>query len=581
MEKKSLLKKVIFKSSQSLRITVRLVLMVLVIWCFSILLLNKGTTYFQWFITDVEGLRVTLGSIFQGLASFFAIVVSVSLLVAQLAHGSFSPRLMPNFLRDRTFLSFVFLFIGTLTLNAILLSLLTEENAYLLIPLILLDLILSTASFISVIPVSFALLNSAHPMKIGWDLIERFNGKYFEGIYQNGTRDFIDDINLPPLQSLIIKSLREADTDYAQKLIGSLRAKLEGHITDDNAVSFANYFDSFFKKISFVASQENEEGVLQQIVFTNEALEKKAAKSKKYLSDTDTRYEASFARNILFVIELCIKNRHDRTLGLAQGAMWRLQEAIITSIPPDNEIADFRTILHLRHKNRPETNNQDIHYANERIFEYIKGVYFSSNSIMAIEALRQHNSEALHHFTRDIFRSRHSLGKLGKSTHREVIHRIAYSEFFNLSRISHLAIKNNINIAEDVAVGLQEAQDFLMEVSPKLIESYVDLLGQLMIEVTERDVRSDDPNTLFFWSGVVLRGFLHQEPANIPIKILEYFEKVLEILQKKQGASSNPMLKTMEETICEEIASVRNYKNCDATIQSKAEIILAKLPKTK
>ncbi len=579
MGKHPFLRKKIFNSSRSLRITIWLSLLAVALWCISLFLLNYNKENFSWFVSDIESLRVLLGSVFQGLASFFAIIVSVSLLVAQLAYGSFSPRLMPNFLKNKTFLVTIFLFIGSLTLNAILLWSLTESTVSNLLPLIILDFVLSLSAFISIIPTTFVLLGSAHPMKIGWDLVQRFNDDYFKEIpFDNGS---VNDESLPMLQSLIIKSIREADTDYAQRLIGSFRDALESHINDQNAVVYAGYFDSFFKKIIFTASQENEERILQQLLYINEGLEKKVSKSRRYLSDSDTRYEASFVRNILYIIELSIKNRHDRTLGLAQGAMYRLQEVLVQSIPADDEIATFRTTDHFRNKKEGEIGNKDVHYANERIYEYISRVYFESNSAMAMEALRLHNTEALHHFVRDIFRSRYTLDKLDKTKHKRVIERIAYSEFFSLSRLSHLATKSNVSIADDIAVGVHEARDFYLEVDPKLAEMYVDLLGQLMIDVTEREIPSSDPNSTFFWAGVALRMFLHPAPPQIPIKLLEYFEKILAILKRKQELSSSPLLEKMKETICEEIASVRNYKESDPSILKKAEDILARYPDVK
>lgn len=567
----------IFSSTRSARVSIRLSLLVVVIWCLAIILLNRNVNLFQWLILDVESLRALFGSLFQGLASFFAIVISVSLLVTQLAYGSFSPRLMPNFLRDRTFLMVVFLFIGALGLNLVILLLLTEGTVSNLILLIVLDLIVSLAALISVIPASFELLNSAHPMKIGWKLTERFNKDYFIEIPFAGNT--LTDESLPMLQTLIVKAIRDADSDYARCLLGSFKAKVEAHLNDENAVLYAGYFDSFFKKIAFVASEENEEGVLQQLVFANEALEKKVSKSKPYLSSSDMRSEGSFARNILYIIELSIKHRHTQVIGRAHGAMYRLREAVLASMPPDDEISTFRTFNHFRNnKVGGRVDNKDIHYSNARIFEYINGVYFQSNSVLATEAMRLNNPEATRGFIRDIFHSRHALEKLDKSKHKEVIKRIAYADFFNLSELSHLSLKNSVSISDEVAVGIQEAIHFFLEIEVNLVESYIDLLGQLMIETTEREIPNADPTSMFYWAGVAFRMVLHPAPIHLPIKILEYFEKVLVILKNRQLKSSSPILEKMKKTICEEIVSVQNYQDTDNRIVQKTEDILAQYP---
>lgn len=575
----SRLKKRIFNSSRVTRLSIRITLLVVAIWCLSLFFLNRNATYFLWFVSDVESLRVLLGSIFQGLASFFAIVISVSFLVVQLAHGSSSPRLIPNFLGSRSFLIVIFLFLGALSLNLFLLSFLSEQTIRNLFPLVILDLVTSLVALISVIPASFVLLSFAHPVKIGVELIDKFNDEYFRGIPYN-TETSPNDGSLPPLQSLIVKSIRDADTDYAQRLLGSFEERIVTHLNDDNAVLYSSYFDSFFKKVSSVASEENEESILQQIIYINEGLEKKVSKSKKYLSSSDTRYEGSFARNILSIINLSVEKNHNRVLWKACGAMSRLREIIVQSIPPDEEIASFRTIKHFRDEGKGEIKNTHLHYTNEMIFEYIKEVYFESNSSIALKALQARNQEVARYFVREIFRTRYDLNKLDQSKYMEVVSRIAFSDFYNLSSLSHLSVKSNFSVSDEVAVGIQEAIDFFLEVDKTLAESYVDLLGQLMIETTEREVLNSDPNAMFYWAGVTLR-MLMWRGKNIPalsIKLLDYFEKVLKIISEKQKTSSSPILQRNKETIYKEVASVRNYKEegADMLILQRAEEILAK-----
>lgn len=569
------------QSSPAFRLGLQTTLLAIDIWLISIFLLNFQGAKFLWFVSDIDSLRGLLGSIFQGLASFFAIVISVSLLVAQLAYGSFSPRLMPNFLKNRSFLGVVFLFIGALSSNLITLSLLSENTLHALTPLIIIDLILSLIALISVVPVSFILLSSAHPMNIGWDLIQKFDERYFKNIPAFNTNTSLSDDNLPLLQSLIVKSIRDADTDYARRLLGSFSKKIENHLGNDNAISYSSYLGGFFKKISFVASEEKEEDILQQIVSINEALEKKASTSPKYLSDFDTKYEGSFARNILYVMSLSIEKNHDQVLGKSLGAMNRLRENIIQYIPPDDEIANFITIKHFRDKRSGEIKNDSLHYTNERIFEYAKQVYFESSVSLASEALQSKNPELVHSFVRDAFTTRYDLEKLDYSKHKEAVENIAFSSFFSLSRLSQLAIKKDTNISDDLAIGVEESRDFFITVDPRLAESYVDLLGEVMIETTEHRILNGDPNATFYWAGVALRMLLTRAPINIPMKLLGYFEKLLDVISERQTKSSSPILEKMKETICREVASVKKYKDSDPSILKKAETILAQHPEVK
>lgn len=578
MKKDSPLHRQVFKSNRLQRLSIRTVLFVACIWILAILVSNINTLSFSWFGSDIESLRNLLASVFQGLASFFAIIISVSLLVSQLAYGSFSPRLMPNFLKNKYFQASIFLFFGAISLNLILLSLLSGNTLNNLIYLINFDLLLSLVALLSVVPATFALLSSAHPMNIGLDLVERFDDEYFEKLSSRESRDLDDDC-LPLLQALIVKSLRDADTDFARRLLGSFVGSVESHLDDDNAKTFVNYFDSFFKKVSFVASQEKEEGVLKQLIFANESFETKVCKSKKYLSSSHSMFDGSFVRNITSIIELSVKNDHDQVIWTAYGALARLRQKTIQSIPADNEISTFRTITSLRDKKEMDDKNTSEHFTNESIYEYIKKAYFESNISLASIALERHSSDALHHIVGEIFRTRYDLEKLDLNKHREAVKSIAYSNYFGLSKLSQSALKKHLSIASEIANGVFEARDFFLNIDPKLAESYADLLGEQIIEITERDIIDSDPTTTFYWTGVALRMSLTKNtPIAIPMKLLISFEKVLKIVHDRQLNSPSPILGRMKETVCREIASVRKYKEADETVLKKSEEILAKYP---
>lgn len=582
MKNNSVMNKRILNTTAPIRILIWLTIIVIIIWFLSLVFLNKNQTSFSWFLSDINSLRALFGSLFQGLASFFAIVISVTLLVAQLAYGSFSPRIMPNFLRDSSFLSLIFLFITALCIDLVLLLFLTENTLHNFFILIVLGLFLSITALISVVPVSFMLLRSAHPMKIAREVIDRFNDEYFKKIDSSTREALMNDGDLPLIQSLIVKALRDADTDYAMRLLGSFEAQIIAHLNDDNAVNYSNYFSSFFKKIIFVASQENEESVLEQMVFMNEAFETKVIKSNAYLSNSDMRYETSFAKNILYIIELSIENDHNKVLGRAKGAIHRLRDKIISSIPPEDEIATYRTVKHFRDKKDEKLEeNQGIHYSNERISEYILAVYFESYSVMAMRSLEIGNFGAMKDFIREIFRTHYALDKLDPNKYGEMVRRVSYTTFFSLSRLANLSAKKNVSISDEVAVGIQEARDFYTRIDPKLAESYIDLLGGLMIDITEKETPNEDPSSTFYWSGVVLRMSLHLSSPDISIKLLNFFQKVLNIIEEKQKTSLSPLLEKMKDTICDEIVSVRRYEKVDESITKKVDEVLAPYPNVK
>ena len=253
---------------------------------------------------------------------------------------------------------------------------------------------------------------------------------------------------------------------------------------------------------------------------------------------------------------------------------------MIKCIPVDDEISKFRMIKHMRSHDRTEDWRSDIvHFENERIFDYVNQLYFESNTRMSLFSIRNQDEEAARDFVREVFRTRYDLKKINTSDHRETVSDILFSDHFNLSRLSFVSTKNNINISEEIAVGIQESIDFFVDVDPILAESYIDLLGQLMIEMVEQNGFDRDPSSTFFWSGIALRMLISRHvPNNICIKLLDYFEKAIDIITSKQKDSLNPVLEKVKKTICEEVFSVKKYQDSeiDTDISKKAEVILEK-----
>src|SRR3989339_572278 len=179
----TILTKRVFNVSQTTDVSFWALFLIFVLWYSMILISNFHNTD-SWFLftADSESLRSLLISAFQGLASFFAITISVSLLVTQLAFGSFSPRLISSFFKNKIFLISSFLFLFSLSLNFILLSILQDSTVHKLIPFVVIDLILTIITLISIVPTTLELLISIDPKKIGLDLIKKFDPNYFKNI---------------------------------------------------------------------------------------------------------------------------------------------------------------------------------------------------------------------------------------------------------------------------------------------------------------------------------------------------------------------------------------------------------------
>ncbi|MES2006659.1 MAG: hypothetical protein V4436_00960 [Patescibacteria group bacterium] len=572
----------VFKSTFALRLAVRTTLGVLGIWVLVLIFVNADAICgFLWFSSDAETLRAVLGSAFQGLAAFFAIIISISLAVTQMAYGSFSPRLLRDFfLKDRQFFITAILFILALSLNLILLSFVSAGTARIIAGFVLIDLVLSLGALISVIPSAMALLQSIDPMNIGWGLIKKFDDAYFDKIESVGGRKGpMDDSNLPLLQTLIVRAIKEADTDYAQRLIGSFEEKLLAQVKRGGAKIYARYFNSFFKKIIFTASEEREGDILEQLIFVNERLEEEASKSADYRRSSGGVLESpSFAQNIIFISENAIINDSVSLLGTAWGAMARLRTKIAPLMPADDEIATFRTVKHFQKKTDSPLENTPTEFEKEQEYENINRTYFQYSGLLAQKALEVQNIPALHRLVRDIFFARHDLERLNTPEHKEAVKRISYALLFSLKSITHPAIEKGINIANEVASGTEESADFFLAVDPKLAEGFVDLLGELMVEMVNKKLLNNDPNATIYWAGVALRMFLVKgkgTPA-VALKLLGYFEDIFKTIETKQKAGKDPMLEKLKETAAEEVVSLRNYPDSDSEVLKKAEEIISK-----
>lgn len=548
-------------------------------WALVAYLSNLGTCDFILITDDIDSLRTLVASAFQGLAAFFAIIVSVSLLVTQLAYGTFSPRLMPNFLKNKTLVITSFLFIGALSLNLFLLAYLSQETIHALQPIILLDLVVSLVAIVAVIPASFQLFNLAHPMTVGWDLIQRFNSRYFSEVPFK-SKDATDS-SLPLLQSLTIKSIKEADTDFALRLIGSFENAVSKHITETNAKDFANYFGGYIRKVATTASELNEEQLLIQLMYMNEELEEKAMVSDNYLLSSWSSFRGStFVGNIAFIIELGIKNRHPNVVGMALGAQHRLRNKAVLKLAPDSEISTFILGEYFRNKNEGKPDITDQHRNNEHIYEYIQKTYFDVNSRFASTALET-SPRSTERFVREIYSHYYAFADLPNRTqHNEAIERIIYGDLYRLTRITRTALKEGVNLADEVATGLQEMGHYLIEIDPKLVEGHIDILGHLLIESIQHDMYDADPDSIIYSTGVVLRTFSRPAPDNLTIKLLGHLDKALSILTRKHKEYPSPLYEKMKKELYDEIETAKKWHEASVEIKTKIDLILGKYPNT-
>jgi hypothetical protein len=533
---------------------------------------------FYFLTKDIDSLRVLISSIFQGLSTFFAIVISISLLVTQLTYGTFSPRLMPDFLKNRILVITSSLFIGALILNILLLSLLSPQTIDSLIPIILIDLIISMMAIIFIIPASLELFNLVNPMYIGHDLMRRFNESYFKSISAK-RRDSLDN-TLPLLQTITVKFIKEADTDMALRLIGSFEEKISKNINEGNYKIFADYFGSYIKKVSLLASEQNEEQILRQLMFMNEELEKKAMGSNQYLLDSWRCFKGfTFFGNIIFLIELAIKNKQPEVISMCLGSLYRLRKEAVSILPIDTEISDFIRRKHYINKDsEKEPKITDTQRNNGYIFEHIQKTYFDIDSELASIAL-EYYPQSSKRFIRNIYDHHYPFTDSEEkyTNHKMALERIIYSDLYNTTRITRTALKKGINLADEIASVLHFPSDHLLRLDYKILEGHINILGHLFIESIKYDMYDSDPESTIYSIGVVLRSFSGPEaPDDITIKLLEYLDKALNILVKKQAEYPSPLFDRIKENLLEEIETAKKWHKSSEKIKEKVGNILSR-----
>lgn len=528
----------LFDSTFYSRYTIRTVFVLILIWLGMFVFFNwdflikRASLNEYLFITqDVDSVRYLLSSAFQGLAALFALTVSISFIVAQLA-SSYSPRLVIKIIRKRWFIFGLTLFVFSLAYNLFLLSLITNETVAKFKFFLLTGNILDIASIIYIVPFVFLFIRTIDPWELSQDLVKKFDEGYFDRMTKKRE---VDD-TLPLFQTIVIKGIDNGDLDMTSVALSAFFSQLEKFITSDNYHLVTTYFKPFFYKLIRNATENKEYIILEQLIFSFERVQNKIT-SPEFMKISNFRdeYSSSMPHMIIFLMSESIKYGDGEMLGIGFGALSRLEKKIVPLMPADDDISEIRSMKEIRQKNYEYRSSQD-EYNNHNIFEYIENVFIVEEMVRLAEtSIKMQDEKSTSRVIRHIFWSRHDILSLD-ATRIEVKEMIFSSLPFHIKRLMMLAAKNDVDIADNIITGTQDVLDDFITLGTRVGEYYVSLMCDAIRLIIEKRFFSSSPEFIFNLAGAAGRGIANRknkEVKKMMEELIKTFKEVVVIIDKR------------------------------------------------
>jgi hypothetical protein len=554
----------IFDSTFYFRHTVRTILALILIWLGMVAFFNwnflvRSASFSQYlFITqDVDSIRYLLSSAFQGLAALFALTISVSFVVAQLA-SSYSPRLVMKIVRKRWFVFGLTLFVVSLTYNLFLLSFVTNETVIGFKPWLLFGNVLDIASIIFIIPFVFLFIRTIDPWELSQGLAKKFNEAYFEKMTKKRE---VDD-TLPLFQTFVIKGLENGDLDMVSVVLSTFFSQLEKFITSENYHLVATYFKPFFYKLIRKATEYKENTILEQLIFSFERVQNKITSSDfMKVSKFQDEYFSSMPHMILFLMNESIKFGDGEMLGVGFGALSRLEKKLVPMMPVDDVISEIRSMKEMMNKNYDYRNGQE-EYDNDNIFEYIDNVFLADEMVMLAEtAIKIRNKKATSRIIRHIFYARHDIFSLDEKR-IEVKKRIFGSLPYHLREIMKSASNNSMGITDNIVTGTQELLREIVDMDSRTAEYYVSLMCDALMLMIKKEYFTTSPEWILNMAGAVGRGIIskkNKEVGKITKEIIETFKRILALIDERSKKSIGSEYEKIRNEIATQLKSFQSW----------------------
>lgn len=517
------------------RITLWSVLITVFLWCIYVVIINVGEKEIKDFLfltNNPETYRYMLSSSFQGLAALFALSITASLAMIQITFGTYSTRIIRNIAKDPLFISGVFLYVSALSSSFFLLSFINEQTLVEIPELVFFNNILTIISVVYIVPLVFSIVRETNPMKIGADLVSKFDGQYFSNITNSQrTQVSSNDTQLPLLQTMIIQSIMRGDNDLALKLVTSFGYALEDATNDQNGYYLARYTKYFFKKIIWVSFENQEDLILSVLIEFLERLQKKSA------SDANINRVERYIENEILFVDLLVHIgeqaiiRDNQSIFIeTRGALTRIRGDHLRLIKSDDEIAhlDFlKTIRTTKSTPKQSTNEQ---YANERTYEFVRDkLFLRTNFNFAYTAIK-HNPSILEGIIRDISYVRFHIKELDDNSNRYAKEDIWSSLIFGVNNILYDSVEKDINVISEIAAIVQDSIIDVFQIDTELGEYMGEIVPEALRLLIEKKLSNSRVTWVFHEVGIILRKLLREPSIQSKKTINEIINTLIEIL---------------------------------------------------
>ena len=514
------------------------------------------------YITDnPDSVRYLVSSAFQGLAALFALTISVSFVVAQLA-STYSQRLVIKIIKKKWFIIGLLLFVSALAYNLILLSLIKNVIIYDFRGWLFLGNMVDIACIVYIFPFIFLFIRSIDPHELAIKAAENFNEEYF-GELKNKNR--VND-SLPLFQTIIIKSLENGDSDLVSVSLNVFFENLKKSLDIENYYRVLGYFKPFFHKIIRKATEKREEDILWQIIGAFEYIQEGLLDRKiMIVSQFDEERASSLPCLINFLINESIKNGEGEMVGKGFGAMSRLGKKFFPLMPADSEIAKFRLMQEIRNGNaRSISGWSQPEHNNEKVFDFIEDIFVVDDfSKLAKMAIRKHDLESASWIIRQIFGTLYDVVGLN-SSHAEAKNDILGSVAFRLEELLNLASEADMDIASDIVTETEGAVSItLKDANPRIREYYLSLMLNALKMLIEKEFFTKSPEYALNMAGASVRGFISQQNKEaikmVDISLGAFFD-IVRLIDVKSKKTINTTNKKIREEVARQLRSFQKWK---------------------
>ena len=193
---------------------------------------------------DLENAQEILGSVgVGGIATIFAIVISLTLMAVQFASQQYTHRIMDIHIKSLIFWSVVVVCLGSLIYNTLMLGRLEEpvESNYIEV-----SMLLTTLCFIMLIPYFFITMVRLRPESVISNLLTKLDAQYLnsiKGLLTEGeTRIPSEADKLLPITEIIEKSIGTGDSGSARFGIDEIFTRYMAHVSTENEAYVTPYF---------------------------------------------------------------------------------------------------------------------------------------------------------------------------------------------------------------------------------------------------------------------------------------------------------------------------------------------------